>query len=236
LDPLRNGAGVPNYILCYVRLKYKQEDGKFYLKDGFATWKEPLYQENQPLWYVHSNGQLNCDIAVLPLNVPNTGDIMTTPFIVSPYDGYNPEMAMEVGGNLFILGYMFGMEPFPTWKRATVASEPFLSDGGQIPFLSVDTAARQGLSGSPVYIYNDSTYRTETGGIIMATGVHHRFVGIYTGRRPVNSGTDAQIGIVWPSKLVEEILLNGVKDRPWEELTKVEFPRWKYPSIKPSDF
>lgn len=235
LKNLRSDAGIPNKVKCNAFFTTKNDDGDQFIQEGFLTWVELLYEEEQPRWFVHSDSKLGCDVAVLPLKLPQLNDNKHHLIIHSPLENDFSNMAFDIGGNLFIIGFPFGVEPFPIWKRATVASEPLMIDKSTIPFLSVDTATRQGLSGSPVYSYEASNYKTEDGSYGFGPGPHHRFLGIYTGRRPISTGDDAQIGIVWSRKCIEEILVSGNLDAPVHKLRPIEFPKYAFASPKPSE-
>lgn len=234
METLRKDGGVPNKIVFHgYRFKHTV-DRKISLLDGFASWVQPLNDLNGvPLWKIHPDKALGCDVAVLDCYMPQQVDDVEVGFM-SPLDQDASDMALHAGSNLFILGYPFGVEPFPTWKRATVASEPTLMNKKPISFLSVDTATRQGLSGAPVFTYEASTYRTENGGSTMGQGPFHRFIGLYTGRRPSVQGDDAQVGIVWSKEQIEQIITDGIPDLPGHELSPIAFPSYDYLSPRPS--
>jgi len=101
----------------------------------------------------------------------------------------------------FVLGYPRGMSGgghFPIWKRATIATEPgFDLDG--LPRFYIDTATREGMSGSPVYAQEVGYWlpEDETDERKAVIGKGRRFVGVYSGRLGAEDEFKAQLGIVW---------------------------------------
>lgn len=122
----------------------------------------------------------------------------------------NPETQLQGSGALIA----FGADPpsFPVWKRGSIASEPHLASITTDYFI-VDTASRPGMSGAPVirrswgfHILDDGN---NLGGVPFAT----RFVGIYSGRLHTDDPGDAQIGMVWPGRIIEEIIAGRTRDQ-----------------------
>ncbi|MEW7007387.1 S1 family peptidase [Lentilitoribacter sp. EG35] len=237
---LRSDASVPNLALIgvryYSRISYSTDQK---LVDEKLLWiRVPLYGEsNLPIWLVHSDPTINADVAVIPFSITGETPVDCAPIFVSPSKDEIGDMAYRVGSDIFILGYPFGVEPWPTWKRGTIASEPYLTESQQVPFLSIDTAIRQGLSGSPVYIYSSGSYENEDGitRFPKEASTCHRFLGIYTGRRPTSSSDDAQIGIVWGRKIIDMIISEGQPDCRSEDIQPKAFSVPTYNLPKPSD-
>lgn len=115
---------------------------------------------------------------------------------------------VEVTEELFIPGYPHNVQDYyaqPVWKRATIASS--VRDGwNREPKFLIDSASKSGMSGSPVLYYNPngrvkilgSTYQFDQDVAILA--------GIYVGRVAVNGEQDPQIGTVWKSDVIKEII------------------------------
>lgn len=124
-------------------------------------------------------------------------------------------LKQRIGMPLFILGFPFGRigAGMPVWKRGSFASEPFLSPDIDHRYLIVDTASRPGMSGSPVIQrvhgeveLEDNRYGRPASG----DGVCN-FVGVYSGRFHTEDQKDAQLGRVWPKRLVEEIVTEAMR-------------------------
>lgn len=136
------------------------------------------------------------------------------------------QIAVSVGMDAFVLGYPRGLTGggrFPLWKRATIASEPDI-DIGSLPLLYIDTATREGMSGSPVYAQASGFWPVEgkpfpEGGFL---GVGFRFMGVYSGRLKGDE-FEAQIGKVWKEEAIIEIIRDGKKGKS----------SWGYTTITP---
>src|ERR1700722_10525352 len=113
------------------------------------------------------------------------------------------DMLIAVGIEAFILGYPFGIgvSTLPVWKRASIASEPYVFAKGH-PYFFVDTASREGMSGSPVILRTWGGYETPEGGRITTSGSATRLIGIYSGRIGGKDGMPAAAGGGWDAGLV----------------------------------
>lgn len=76
----------------------------------------------------------------------------------------------------------------------------------------VDTATRRGMSGSPVILRSWGQYQQNAGPAILSGGAHSSFVGIYSGRLGSTDKLDAQLGIVWPRFLIDEVIAGRSRD------------------------
>ena len=78
---------------------------------------------------------------------------------------------LRIGRDVVIVGYPFGIRaenPFPTWKRGSIASEPSILIGGVAKILH-RYAGTPGMSGSPVFMINKGTGVSEkTYGLLTA--------------------------------------------------------------------
>jgi hypothetical protein len=124
---------------------------------------------------------------------------------------------VDAGDDAYALGYPLGLsggEDFPVWKRASIASEPGLPIDG-LPKILIDTATRQGMSGSPVIVIRRGLIPKKSGDDLMI-GHAAKFLGVYSGRLG-NDLLGAQLGIVWKSEVIDEIVDGRVRGRlPWE--------------------
>jgi Trypsin-like peptidase domain len=204
-EHLTEHGGRPNFLRCYFNLRL-QDFGK---QEHLIRIRN---ETDQPLWYIHPFRRT--DVAVIPL----------------PYDGTEPvfnmypintlavtKLLILISMEVFILGYPFGIEPpgFPVWKRGSVASEPDLVGLGQ-PYLLVDTASRPGMSGAPVIRRSWTNHLVESGVAPRDDIVATKVVGIYSGRLGTKDKEDAQLGMVWPISLVEDIVAAGKRDSDFE--------------------
>lgn len=115
---------------------------------------------------------------------------------------------VDVTEELFIPGYPQNVQDMyiqPVWKRATIASSVQMGWNNQKKFL-VDSASKKGMSGSPV-LYHSSQGRISINGTTTFFGREASILaGVYVGREGVRQDQDPQIGIVWHSDVIDEII------------------------------
>lgn len=181
--------------------------------------------QSQAGWYQHPQKNL-VDIAVI-----NLGDalIATLAQGVSKFATEN-DMAIEIGNDIFILGYPLGFSHFmktPIWKRGSIASEPHAETPDSKFKIMIDATTRDGMSGSPVFMRSKTHYLSESGEI-KAHANATRFIGVYASRpAPVkaiesNGSEDAsyyhELGYVYKSSLVHDVIVKGIRGPNFEEL------------------
>lgn len=170
-------------------------------------------------WYQHREKNL-VDIAVI-----NLGNLLDG-FLSTPIDqlATDYDMSIDVGNDVYILGYPLGFSHFantPTWKKGSIASEPHAETEESKYRIMVDATTRSGMSGSPVIMRYKTHYVTDDGLVkekINAT----RFIGVYASR-PEPKGDDHvkgsyvyhELGYVYKSRLVEQIITQGIKGDSW---------------------
>ena len=180
----------------------------------------PIYSKNdKPLWRVHPTAAEQVDIAVLPWDealfpkMAEPGPDILAPAINSLDES---DIRVQVGSELFVVGYPRGlsMQSTPVWKKGTIATEPQLfSDEPGRRKIWIDAATREGMSGSPVIARAaGGTYMSTSGATVVTGGTPTRFVGIYSGRLGKQDALDAEIGIIWPKELVENVVSHGIID------------------------
>lgn len=162
---------------------------------------EPLYNEDgEPRWIEHPTLGKNADFVALPLSQLDDVDI-------HPYDPYatNPPIIVDMADAVSVVGFPFGVtvgESLAVWATGFVASDRTV-DYDNLPIFLIDCRTRQGQSGSAVIAYRSSGKITLPDGRdkIYVSPVY-RFLGIYSGR--INK--DSDIGIVWKTKAIQELL------------------------------
>jgi hypothetical protein len=149
---------------------------------------------------------------VVALKIAKRGDAQLLNPPLNKFEGFT-DFRPDIGEDAFILGFPKGLEAgagLPIWKRASIASEPNYDLDG-LPKLLVDTATRQGMSGSVVIarrrgLIVPRSARSEAEHIV---GMADNFVGVYSGR----IGDDplgVQLGVVWKGRVIDEIIGGGV--------------------------
>ncbi|PSV87171.1 hypothetical protein C9I88_20315 [Photobacterium iliopiscarium] len=204
LQPLSKHLSIPNSIILPIPFSHKIENGF-----ESVNWKSKgleLYENDKPIWFEHPTHGHDVDVIVIPL-----GGIEDTKLIAS---NDKETLGLELipirpSLDTFVLGYPLGMSGganFPIWKRASIATEPNIDLDG-LPKLLIDTATREGMSGSPVYAQATGYIMPEdkTDPKDFMIGEARRFIGIYSGR--LGSDTfQAQLGIVWKESAIIEII------------------------------
>lgn len=179
-------------------------------KKPFIKWKRYIFdildEDTNPLWLVHPKQKELIDVVALRLVIPK--DTIPRPINKCKFEKFSPMIADDV----FILGFPYdfkGGGNFPTWKHGTIATEPDINMFS-LPQILVDTATREGMSGSPVILRRTGIHGLVDNKPIDTTviGEVQNFIGIYSGRYHGNNEKDAQFGIIWKHEVIEEIL-NG---------------------------
>lgn len=175
-----------------------------------------LYDGDRPLWIEHPLGR-EVDCVAIPIDI--TAFHMFSQKALNDCD-LQTDLEPIIGMDCFVVGYPLGLTgrvATPIWKKASIATEPEL-DHDRLPLLLVDTATRQGMSGSPVILRHSGLHMPSgelTDDTIMGTVVN--ILGIYSGR----TGDDelgGQLGRVWKKRVIEEIFQSGVSGTHPNEL------------------
>jgi hypothetical protein len=198
-QPVHSRGALP----CTINIEYFKDD---------LTWQHlfgmPLYSGDGPRWIEHSRFRRTVDIALLDVtwwivNARNDRGDVVRPKCINEMPQVH-DMLTQVGMDVFVLGYpVIKTGLFPVWKRASVATE-FQINAGDRPCFLIDTATREGMSGSPVVqrsLYNYQTREKQVG----IFGNADKFLGIYSGRH-IGKVEEAQLGIVWRPSLIDEII------------------------------
>jgi Trypsin-like peptidase domain len=182
----------------------------------------PLYSDAdrlKPLWWEHPIYGSNVDVVVMELGGrlnEQIGSLSETRSVAANAEslGLNllqvgsSQFRLVPGMDVFVLGFPRGLsggEYFPIWKRGSIASEPDINIDN-LPKLYIDTATREGMSGSPVYAQESSFWVPEGKSVAEGFfGKGNRFLGIYSGRIG-NDSFLAQLGIVWKEEAIQSII------------------------------
>ena len=163
----------------------------------------------KPKWLVHPNHGNSIDVVAIKLEPDFLEDRRVHP--INDYK-FDTQFAPIVSDDVFIIGYPFNelqLLELPVWKGGSIATEPEV-DIDRLPKMLVDTATRSGMSGSPV-IFNRSGMHNPSKEFALDSmiGTIQNFIGVYSGR----IGKDefqAQLGIVWKHKVIDEIIKGQV--------------------------
>lgn len=178
----------------------------------FCELEMDLYRDDErrvPLWWVHPVHAEKVDLAVIPLAMNLLAELSGEIRIVAANEPLvnNLDVPLRVGQDVFTIGFprMMDAGGLPIWKRGSLATHPGQTLGG-LPKLYIDTATREGMSGSPVFASGIISVRIP-GQQISGLAIRNRFLGIYSGR--VGDDTfQAQLGVVWKESAIVETI-NG---------------------------
>lgn len=194
-------GSLPNTIKTTMRAKVSNKAGKIssYLK---------IYDKNdKPIWYIHPKHGSGVDAVVIPLSKDIDNKI-----IFCTADKAQNNFPIEIAHDVFVLGFPKGISKnhLPIWKRASIATEPYLSYYDDKPSFLVDTMTREGMSGAPVFArLNSSAFVEDEEVKIFPKNqnieIPSKFLGIYSGRLGKGE-VEAQLGIVWKEELIKEII------------------------------
>ncbi|SRR5260221_723013 len=161
---------------------------------------------SNPRWLEHPTFGRRVDIAAIDV----TKDVQG--FQIDHANTLESDALLDASASqdVFVLGFPFGLianAPAPLWKRGSIALDPTLDPDG-LPKMLVDTATREGMSGSVVlarhivvgraYLKKDGTKSPP----VLYTRLD-LVVGIYSGRHYPDFDK-AQLGVVWKRRAIEE--------------------------------
>ena len=164
-------------------------------------------EKGEPRWLVHPRFGNKVDVVAIPLVASDEVELFPINNLKSD------DLAVVVGMDVFVVGYPYGLSAaeLPVWKRGSIASEPEVSDGAQ-QYILIDTASRPGMSGSPVIRRSYGTHLMSSGSSTMGDPLKTKFVGVYSGRLTSADPLDAQLGMMWPAKLLTEIVSGDMRE------------------------
>lgn len=162
-------------------------------------------------WLEHPRLGRQVDVAAIDVTAQVAGVSVAAANILESDAVLEPFASQDV----FVVGFPFGMianAPAPVWKRGTIALDPTFNPEG-IPKMLIDTATREGMSGSVViarhilvgrgYIKKDGSNAEP-----VLYGQKNLVLGIYSGRHYPDHER-AQLGIVWKRSAIEETVSGG---------------------------
>lgn len=211
-ESIVNTAAFPAKICTKVKIKQGDD---IYLYEELIDID--LYEDQEfkhPRWYIHPKHGYKVDVvAILIDEIKNVNES----FKLFPINKikFDSEYWTKVADDVFILGYPFDIcddLELPIWKRGAISSEPLIDMSG-LPKILVDTATRPGMSGSPVVLIRRGFHSLNEGEHLRREdkiGTIRNFVGVYSGRIGAREELLAQLGIVWKSEVIEEILRAGI--------------------------
>lgn len=194
--------------LCVRNFRFKHGQ---YKETGYFSRKAEIVfdlydKEEIPRW-LSLRAFPKFDCVALPIDLDEGEPLLSRPINELSLDD---TLVAEVGMDCFAVGFpmnLAGTFETPIWKRASIATEPSLPYKGE-PVILIDTATKQGMSGSPVFVRYTGVRRRN--GEFESFGESTNFLGIYSGR----FGDDefgVQLGRVWKRDLIDDLIENGAR-------------------------
>lgn len=209
-EPLHSRGTIPNNLVVDVPYHIEREGvtGIQWKRHVLSLYKDAAMLESE--YCVHPSHGENVDLATYPIS--GLEETVIVPANAKRLELCDIELRPSL--DVFVLGYPLGMSggaSLPIWKRGSIATEPGI-DLDKLPKFLIDTATRQGMSGSPVYAQETGFFHEEgkTGLENAILGTGRRFAGIYSGRLGDDT-FQAQLGIVWKTLAIEETIEHSLK-------------------------
>jgi hypothetical protein len=160
----------------------------------------------EPKWIEHPSFGRKVDIAAIDVTDHIQGlQIAAVNMLES-----DARLDVFASQDVFVVGFPFGLiekAPAPIWKRGSIALDPTFNPDG-LPKMLIDTATREGMSGSVViarHVVVNRDYPKKDGTMAQPVLFENMnlVLGIYSGRHYPDH-EKAQLGIVWKRSAVEE--------------------------------
>jgi hypothetical protein len=186
----------------------RPEDGATFMDT--RTHDILLYDGGRALWYEHSTRQ-NVDVVAINIDVSQVENFANTSINTIKQENRLPPYP---GMDCYVLGYpegMIGPGRSPIWKRGSIATEPRY-DFREKPGFLIDSATRNGMSGSPVIARHSGIFNPGGSRMPLAPnaviGTAFKFIGIYSGRLG-DDPLEVQLGMVWRADVLQDIAKEG---------------------------
>jgi hypothetical protein len=215
---LKDNGAIPNRIKIQVMKLLPNDVVELHYQ--FAN----LYDANgKAIWFQHRS-KSEVDVAAI-----NLGQGLKDFEVAGINKKARYDMKIEIGNDVFILGYPLGFSHFiktPIWKRGSIASEPHAETPESRNRIVIDATTRSGMSGSPVILREKTHYISESGEIRQHMNAS-RFLGVYSSRpsfraktSPIDGLEDVrtELGYVYKAGCIEQIVRDGIPGPDYGQL------------------
>jgi hypothetical protein len=207
--PISPTAAIPDRIVFRAFKPVSEPDADGIYEIASVQIEVPLTNDStkMPRWREHPTFGKYVDVGAIEVTDAIAG------YEVATVNQLESDALLDeyVSQDVFIVGYPFGLmvgAPAPIWKRGTIALDPTFN-ADNLPKMLVDTATREGMSGSVVLARHTvvhSRYNKRSGGTSITKVAYAELdvvIGIYSGRHYPDH-EKAQLGIVWKRSAIEE--------------------------------
>lgn len=215
-EPMSRTGVIPDRISFGMFKQMSEPDANAFYQIVYEVVEVSLCDEfSEARWLEHPEFGQKVDVAAIDVTQEVQG-FQSAHANVLESDAVLDVVASQ---DVFVVGFPFGLianAPAPIWKRGSVALDPtFDADG--LPKMLIDTATREGMSGSVViarhiifgrdYLKKDGTKSQP-----VLYGKYDLVLGIYSGRHYPDLDK-AQPGIVWKRRTIDETISGNIRAR-----------------------
>lgn len=214
----RSGA-VPDRVFFHAYKQTSEADERGFFQLAYVPVEVTLCAPDLtgPQWLEHPRFGPKVDVAAIDVTSAVIG-LNVEPANVLESDAILEPTASQ---DVFVIGFPFGLlaNAFaPVWKRGSIALDPTLNPEG-LPKVFIDTATREGMSGSLVlarHIVVGREFSRKDGTISdkILYGAFHVVLGVYSGRHYPDLER-AQLGVVWKRSAIDETVCGGRSPGNW---------------------
>lgn len=209
--PIASHGGIPESL----EISFKKPNPNY--ADPPVPILVPLYDSNEkPTWFIHPKFGNSVDVVAIP--VQKRDDLQMKCINEFQFNSF----PLNVPAEVFVIGFplkspLLDALDSPIWKKGSIASEPLIMIN-KLPKYFIDTATREGMSGSPVICRRNGLDVTIQSQSVKKEPITIKpntpistltsFAGIYSGRIVGVQEDDltAYLGIVWRPTVIEEII------------------------------
>lgn len=205
-QPLRADGALPNNLdVILHRVRFSKSLPRQYVSSDKRT-----FDLNKVKFLQHPSYGQDVDVACIFIKTGLELDFGTEVICINDVKD-STNVANSVGDDVFILGFPLKNENtnnFAIWKRGSIATEYSFKYKEKHIFL-VDSLTKDGMSGSPV-VFISNYFSMPDGNMGISSTPMIKFLGVYSGREPSIEGSVPQLGLVWKSIYIEEIINGNV--------------------------
>jgi len=225
-------GAIPAILRCRVHMR--QEEKRIIRLNQLKELSVPInaLDGNQPEWFEHPDYRHRVDVVAVPIEPQKQISDGCRFHILNDFQGFEPRYEHAAMDDIFVIGYPWGLSgsggsgALPIYKRGSIASEPRVNYLG-LPRFLIDCRTAESMSGAPVIVRHNGIWNPSGAGFSRDSviGTIENFVGVYSGRLLSQEGSHlphkevSDIGIVWNSQSLEEVINKGVAGMPLKDIS-----------------
>jgi hypothetical protein len=206
-------GGIPDRVRFMAYKRMSEPDALGFFEIGYLPVEVEICKSDltDHKWLEHPTLGRKVDVAALDVTEAVLG------FQIEHANVLESDAVLDLTASqdVFVVGFPFGLianAPAPIWKRGSIAIDPTFDPEG-LPKMLIDTATREGMSGSVVIarhfiVGRDYPKKDGTRSQPILYSKLDLAVGIYSGRHYPDL-EKAQLGIVWKRSAIEQTVMGG---------------------------